>query len=55
MAAEDVAVVEDFGDFSLENTISNIEGKLKDGVAPTDVDDNVMPSVGEEMGSGYCT
>ncbi|XP_063045144.1 testis-expressed protein 9 [Engraulis encrasicolus] len=51
MAAEDVAVVEDFGDFSLENTISNIEGKLKDGVAPTDVDDNVMPSVGEEMGS----
>ncbi|KAL2088418.1 hypothetical protein ACEWY4_015317 [Coilia grayii] len=51
MVAEDVALIEDFGDFSLANTISKIEGKLNDGVVPEDIEDNVMPSVGEEMGS----
>lgn len=51
-AAESVAVIEDFGDFSLAKTISNIEGKLNDGVFPEDLEDDVMPSVGEEMGSG---
>ncbi|XP_031425081.1 testis-expressed protein 9 isoform X2 [Clupea harengus] len=50
-AAESVAVIEDFGDFSLAKTISNIEGKLNDGVFPEDLEDDVMPSVGEEMGS----
>ncbi|XP_062405783.1 testis-expressed protein 9 [Sardina pilchardus] len=49
--AEDVAIIEDYGDFSLVNTINNIEGKLNDGVVPEDLEENVMPSVGEEMGS----
>lgn len=50
--SEDVAIIEDIGNFSLANTISNIEGKLNDGIVPEDLEDNVMPSVGEEMGSG---
>lgn len=52
IASEDVAVIEDYGNFSLANTISNIEGKLNDVIPPEDLEDNVMPSVGEEMGSG---
>lgn len=50
--SEDVAVIEDYGNFSLANTISNIEGKLNDGIVPEDLEDDIMPSVGEEMGSG---
>ncbi|KAJ7986143.1 hypothetical protein DPEC_G00347730 [Dallia pectoralis] len=50
-ALDDVAVCEGWEDFSLAKTIRKIEGRLDDG----DTDDNpmedVMPSVGEEMGS----
>ncbi|XP_046898478.1 testis-expressed protein 9 [Hypomesus transpacificus] len=49
--ADDVAVLEDFVDFSLAKTIQNIEGKLDDGDTHDNVADDVMPSVGEEMGS----
>ncbi|XP_036400393.1 testis-expressed protein 9 [Megalops cyprinoides] len=51
-AVDDVAVVEDFTDFSLAKTISNIEGKLEEGAAHEIIDDDdIMPSVGNEMGS----
>ncbi|XP_023669769.1 testis-expressed protein 9 isoform X1 [Paramormyrops kingsleyae] len=50
-AADDVAIVEDFVDFSLAKTISSIKGKLEEGATPEDVMGDVMPSVGEEMGS----
>ncbi|XP_072888986.1 testis-expressed protein 9 isoform X1 [Hemitrygon akajei] len=45
--ADDVAVLEDFSNFSLAKTISKIEGQLEDG-APADTE-NVMPSTGNEM------
>ncbi|XP_072134559.1 testis-expressed protein 9 isoform X2 [Mobula birostris] len=45
--ADDVAVLEDFSNFSLAKTISKIEGQLEDG-APADIE-NVMPSTGNEM------
>ncbi|XP_048825535.1 testis-expressed protein 9 isoform X10 [Brienomyrus brachyistius] len=50
-AADDVAIVEDSVDFSLAKTISSIKGKMEEGATPEDVMDDVMPSVGEEMGS----
>ncbi|KAJ8391623.1 hypothetical protein AAFF_G00087640 [Aldrovandia affinis] len=50
-AVDDVAVVEDFVDFSLANTISNIEGRLEEGGTHDSIDDDIMPSVGNEMGS----
>ncbi|XP_041030932.1 testis-expressed protein 9 isoform X2 [Carcharodon carcharias] len=48
--ADDVAVPEDFSNFSLEKTISKIEGQLEDG-SPADVENEVMPSIGNEMGT----
>lgn len=39
-------------DFSLAKTISSIQGKLEEGATPEDVMGDVMPSAGEEMGSG---
>ena len=52
--AGDVAVPETFiTDFSLKNTITNIEGQLdKDGTPCVDEDDDVMPSAAAEMGAG---
>ncbi|KAG5848964.1 testis-expressed protein 9 isoform X3 [Anguilla rostrata] len=49
--ADDVALLEDFVDFSLAKTISTIEGKLEEGGTHENIDDDVMPSVGNEMGS----
>ncbi|XP_017561624.2 testis-expressed protein 9 isoform X1 [Pygocentrus nattereri] len=46
---DDVAVPEDFGDFSLAKTISNIEGRMSDDVTDEHLEDDIMPSVGEEM------
>ncbi|KAL7833711.1 hypothetical protein AOLI_G00286710 [Acnodon oligacanthus] len=46
---DDVAVPEDFGDFSLAKTISNIEGRMTDDVTDEHLEDDIMPSVGEEM------
>ncbi|XP_045079359.1 LOW QUALITY PROTEIN: testis-expressed protein 9 [Coregonus clupeaformis] len=50
-AVEDVAVLEDFVDFSLTKTIRNIEGKLDDGDTHDNLMEDIMPSVGDEMGS----
>ncbi|XP_013982410.1 testis-expressed protein 9 isoform X1 [Salmo salar] len=50
-AVEDVAVLEDFVDFSLAKTIRNIEGKLDDGDTHDNLMEDIMPSVGDEMGS----
>uniref|UniRef100_A0A8C7LG35 Testis expressed 9 n=1 Tax=Oncorhynchus kisutch TaxID=8019 RepID=A0A8C7LG35_ONCKI len=50
-AVEDVAVLEDFVDFSLSKTIRNIEGKLDDGDTHDNLMEDIMPSVGHEMGS----
>ena len=50
-----MAVPETFiTDFSLKNTIANIEGRLdKDGTPhDEDGDDDVMPSAAAEMGAG---
>lgn len=49
--AEDVAVLEHCVDFSLAETIQTIEGRLDKGETHDDVTEDVMPSVGEEMGS----
>ncbi|MCJ8747218.1 hypothetical protein PDJAM_G00150880 [Pangasius djambal] len=49
--AEDVAVPEDFTDFSLAKTISNMEGRVNDDVTDEQLEDDVMPSAGEEMGA----
>ncbi|KAI4876808.1 hypothetical protein NFI96_013204 [Prochilodus magdalenae] len=50
-AVDDVAVPEDFGDFSLAKTISNIEGRVSEDAADEHLEDDIMPSVGEEMGA----
>ncbi|MCI4393006.1 hypothetical protein PGIGA_G00152370 [Pangasianodon gigas] len=49
--AEDVAVPEDFTDFSLAKTISNMEDRVNDDVTGEQLEDDVMPSAGEEMGA----
>lgn len=49
--ADDVAVPEDFSNFSLAKTISKIEGQLEDG-SPAVVEDVIMPGVGNEMSTG---
>lgn len=51
-AVDDVAVLEDRVDFSLAKTIRNIEGKLDDGDTHDNLMEDIMPSVGDEMGSG---
>ncbi|XP_010878533.1 testis-expressed protein 9 [Esox lucius] len=50
-ALDDVAVLEGLVDFSLAKTIRNIEGKLDDGDTDDNLMEDVMPSVGDEMGS----
>lgn len=49
---EDVAVSPDLTDFSLAKILSNMDGWLNDGDAGDQLADDVMPSAGEEMGSG---
>lgn len=49
---DDVAVPEDFTDFSLAKTISNVESRVNDDVTAEQLEDDVMPSPGEEMGTG---
>ncbi|XP_066510113.1 testis-expressed protein 9-like [Hoplias malabaricus] len=46
---DDVAVPEDFSDFSLAKTISNLEGRVNDNVTYEHLEDDIMPSAGEEM------
>ncbi|MGH0165330.1 UNVERIFIED_CONTAM: hypothetical protein FKN15_048887 [Acipenser sinensis] len=49
--ADDVAVLEDFADFSLAKTINKIEGQLEEDAIADDAEDDVIPCVGIEMGS----
>nr|XP_045016716.1 testis-expressed protein 9 isoform X1 [Jaculus jaculus] len=50
-AADDVAIPEDFADFSLAKTISRIEGQLEEEGLPEDVDDDVFCGVSEDIGT----
>ncbi|NXI95578.1 TEX9 protein, partial [Psophia crepitans] len=50
-SADDVAVLEDCTDFSLEKTISKIEEKLERGGLPDCLDDDFVPSVENEIGA----
>ncbi|KAM6058202.1 testis-expressed protein 9 isoform 2-T2 [Chlamydotis macqueenii] len=48
-SADDVAVLEDCIDFSLAKTISQTEDKLEKGGLPDCLDDDIIPSVGNEI------
>ncbi|XP_065123659.1 testis-expressed protein 9 isoform X2 [Paramisgurnus dabryanus] len=48
---DDVAVPEDFGDFSLAKTISVIEDRVSNDVTEEHFHDDIMPSAGDEMGA----
>ncbi|NXD81726.1 TEX9 protein, partial [Halcyon senegalensis] len=50
-STDDVAVVEDHIDFSLEKTISQMEEKLKKEGSPSCLDDDIIPSTGNEIGA----
>ncbi|XP_052663233.1 testis-expressed protein 9 isoform X5 [Harpia harpyja] len=50
-SADDVAVLEDCMDFSLAKTISKIEEKLEKRGLPDCLDDDIIPSVGNEIGA----
>uniref|UniRef100_A0A8C9PEE0 Testis expressed 9 n=1 Tax=Spermophilus dauricus TaxID=99837 RepID=A0A8C9PEE0_SPEDA len=47
--ADDVAIPEDFSDFSLSKTISKIEGQLEEEGLPED--DDIFSSVGKDIGT----
>ncbi|XP_051836668.1 testis-expressed protein 9 [Antechinus flavipes] len=49
--ANDVAVPEDFKDFSLTNTINRIEGKLDEGDLSDGIDDEIFPGLSEDIGT----
>lgn len=49
---DDVAVPEDFTELSLAKTISQMEHRVNDDITDTQLEDDVMPSAGEEMGAG---
>lgn len=51
-SADDVAVLEDGMDFSLAKTISKTEEKLERGGLPDCLDDDIIPSTGNEIGAG---
>ncbi|ROL52733.1 Testis-expressed protein 9 [Anabarilius grahami] len=48
---DDVAIPEDFGDFSLAKTISTIENRVSDDLTEEHLQDDIMPSAGDEMGA----
>ncbi|NXI55305.1 TEX9 protein, partial [Chloroceryle aenea] len=50
-STDDVAVLEDHIDFSLAKTISQFEEKLKKGDSPDCLDDDIIPSTGNEIGA----
>uniref|UniRef100_A0A8C3YPC5 Testis expressed 9 n=1 Tax=Catagonus wagneri TaxID=51154 RepID=A0A8C3YPC5_9CETA len=49
--AHDVAIPEDFSDFSLAKTISKIEGQLEEEGLPDDIDDDIFCGVSKDIGS----
>uniref|UniRef100_A0A8C8ACW2 Testis expressed 9 n=1 Tax=Otus sunia TaxID=257818 RepID=A0A8C8ACW2_9STRI len=50
-SGDDVAVLEDCTDFSLAKTISKIDEKLEKGGSPDCLDDDIIPSVGNDIGA----
>jgi len=50
---DDVAIPEDLGDFSLAKTISIIENRVSDDLTEEHLEDDIMPSAGDEMGAGW--
>lgn len=42
----------DFKNFSLQNTVANIEGQMDNGDLPLDEDDDVIPQAAADMGTG---
>ena len=55
MAVPDDAFLTEYKDYSLQNTIAGIEGRLDNGELDPDEygDDDVLPSVAAEMGAGH--
>ncbi|XP_047622237.1 testis-expressed protein 9 isoform X2 [Phacochoerus africanus] len=49
--ANDVAIPEDFSDFSLAKTISKIEGQLEEEGLPDYIDDDIFCGVSKDIGS----
>ncbi|XP_066885897.1 testis-expressed protein 9 isoform X2 [Kogia breviceps] len=49
--ASDVAIPEDFSDFSLTKTISKIEGQLEEEGLPDYIDDGIFCGVSEDIGT----
>ena len=50
--ANDVAIPEDFSDFSLAKTISKIEGQLEEEGLPDYIDDDIYCGVSKDIGTG---
>lgn len=50
--ADDVAIPEDFSDFSLAKTISKIEGQLEEEGLPECVDDDIFSGISKDIGTG---
>lgn len=42
----------DFKNFSLQNTVANIEGQMDSGDLPLDEDDDIIPQAAADMGTG---
>ncbi|KAM5337218.1 testis-expressed protein 9 isoform 2-T3 [Glossophaga mutica] len=49
--ANDVAIPEDFSDFSLAKTVSKIEGQLEEEGLPDFIDDDIFCGVSEDIGT----
>ncbi|XP_006163891.1 testis-expressed protein 9 [Tupaia chinensis] len=49
--ANDVAIPEEFSDFSLEKTVSKIEGKLEEEGLPEYIDDDIFSGVSKDIGT----
>ncbi|KAM6202084.1 testis-expressed protein 9 [Rhynchocyon petersi] len=49
--ANDVAIPDDFSDFSLAKTINKIEGQLDEKGLPEHIDDDIFPGVSKDIGT----
>lgn len=50
--ANDVAIPEDFSDFSLAKTVSKIEGQLEEEGLPDYIDDDIFCGASKDIGTG---
>lgn len=50
--ANDVAIPDDFSDFSLAKTISRIEGHLEEDSSPEHANDDILCGVSKDIGTG---